>query len=193
MKRKSDNSGVSIVVILLFIAVVLGASFYFVWKSITPPASVDTTNQTADLPKDIKVTDITKSATAKPKATPTPTPIPLRPDDGVKGTYQVGMGQHEGPTVTQVVFDPLDVKKGQTLNLTVKANDTAGVSTLTGVLTTDRGSVNIELSLKSGSAADGVWSGSASLNDTVDYKYILTLTAKSSNGKTSTVTVAPRS
>lgn len=181
----------SVVVILLFVAVVLAAAFYFVWKSITPSVEEVTTNP--DLPKEIGKIEITKSPTPKPKATPTPSPIPLKPDNGQKGTYQVGMGAHDGPTITQVVFDPLDAKKGQTLSFTVKANFTSAISTLTGTLTTDHGSVDVTFSPSSGTATDGVWSGSVSLSDSVDYKYILTLTAKASNGKSSTVTVAPRS
>lgn len=191
MKKITNNKGMSVVVILLFVAVVLAVAFYFVWKSITPSIQEPVAN--TDIPKEIGKIEIAKSPTPKPKATPTPTPIPLIPDNGVKGTYQVGMGAHDGPTITQVIFDPLDAKKGQTLNLTVKASFTSAISTLTGTLTTDHGAVDINFTQSSGSATDGMWSGSVTLQDTVDYKYILTLTAKASNGKSSSVTVAPRS
>lgn len=197
MNTKSNNKGISVVIILLFLAVVLGGAFYFVFKSMptTPPPTDVDTNVATDSNRVVITKTLTPKATAKPVATPTPkpTPAPLKPDNGLKGTYQVGMGSHDGPTVSQVVFDPLDVKKGQTLNITVKTNFTSSISSVTAVLTEDSSTQDIAFSLSSGTNLDGVWSGSVTLNDSVDYKYILTITSKASNGKSSTVTVAPRS
>ena len=45
-------------------------------------------------------------------AAPTPTPIPLKPDNGTKGTYLISQTKNGGPMVKQVIFDPLDIKKG---------------------------------------------------------------------------------
>lgn len=195
MKRTTNNKGLSLVFILLFVAAILGIAFYFVWKSIpTTPPSTDVDLETATDSNRVVITKtLEPNATVAPKPTVKPTPIPLKPDNGTKGTYQVGMGAHDGPTITQVIFDPLDVKKGETLNLSVKTNFTSTISSVTAVLTTDNGSQNISFSLSSGTNTDGVWNGSVTLNDSVDYKYVLTITSKSANGKQSTVTVAPRS
>lgn len=197
MNTKSNNKGISVVIILLFLAVVLAGAFYLVFKSMptTPPPTDVDTNVATDSNRVVITKTLTPKATAKPVAasTPKPTPAPLKPDNGLKGTYQVGMGSHDGPTVSQVVFDPLDAKKGQTLNITIKTSFTSAVSSVTAVLTEDSSTQDITFNLSSGTNLDGVWSGSVTLNDSVDYKYILTITSKSSNGKSSTVTVAPRS
>lgn len=197
MDTKTNNKGLSVVIILLFIAVLLGGAFYFVFKSLpaTPPPSVVDTDVATDLNKVVLTNTTAPKASVKPTVAPTPkpTPAPLKPDNGLKGTYQVGMGSHDGPTVSQVIFDPLDVKKGQTLNLSVRTSFTSSINSVTAVLTADNSTQNITFSLSSGTNLDGVWNGSVTLNDSVDYKYILTITSKSSNGKSSTVTVAPRS
>lgn len=171
--------------------VVVGIAGYFVWKSsITTPIS-----ETENIDRSVENTPKTSTTTQNPATiapTPKGTPVPLKPDNGVKGTYQLSMGTHTGPTITQVVFDPLDVKKGQNLNLTVKANFTGAISSMTATLTTDNSSQNVNFSLSSGNPSNGEWTGQLTLNDSVDYKYILTITARSANDS-STVTVAPRS
>lgn len=129
---------------------------------------------------------------ATPKPTPKPTPIPLKPDNGTKGTYQIGQGKHDGPSITQAIFDPLDVQKGQKLTLTVRANNTLAISSLSAVLKEDSSSQNINFSLTSGTNIDGIWTGQITLSDSVQYEYVLTITAVSVNG-TSSVIVAPRS
>lgn len=48
---------------------------------------------------------------------PSPSIIPLSPGPGV---YNISQGDHTGPTIRQVIFDPLDVKEGQQLTITLK-------------------------------------------------------------------------
>ena len=49
---------------------------------------------------------------SSPTLTPSPTPIQLKAG---KETYRVSQGSHAGPTISQIDFDPLDVKKGEKL------------------------------------------------------------------------------
>lgn len=121
-----------------------------------------------------------------PKPTPTPTPIVLPPG---KETYSVSQGPHKGPSISQVVFDPLDVHKGQQLTLSVTVGDTTPVTDVTGLLQTDRGKQ--KFTLTKGDQED-VWVGTVIPDNTLWYTYVLTITAKSSGG-TSVATVAPRS
>jgi len=130
-----------------------------------------------------------------PTSTPTstPTPIILKPDDGVKGNYTVSQSAKDtGPTFQTVTFDPLDVKKGQTLTLTVTLSSQSLVSSVTGTLTSDTISIPITLKQTSQTKTITVWSATVPITDTLLYKYILRLNAVNETG-TSSVTVAPRS
>lgn len=194
MTRKTNSKGISFIFILLFIALVLGVALYFVWKNFAPASSSPLTVEPTAVPAVSPVAVASQKPQATPAApTPKPSPIALKPDNGLKGTYQIGMGSHTGPSVTQAIFDPLDIQKGQTLTVTISANYPGSISKLTATLTEDNSSQNIPVQLSSGSETDGKWTGSVTLNDSVQYKYILTVTATSPDGKSSTVTVAPRS
>lgn len=129
--------------------------------------------------------------TLSPK-TATPTPIQLRPDDGVKGTYAVSQGKHDGPTVSQIVFDPLDVQKGQRLTVSVKITNTTAVQKVTGLLETDNGTQEAVFTKNSGTDLKGEWQTTLTLEDSVLYTYILRVTATAANG-TGTAGAAPRS
>lgn len=192
---KTNNKGISFIFILLFIALVLGVALYFVWKNVStaPALTGPVSSQPPASTQSGSVSSTQKPQQATPKATPLPSPIPLKPDSGTKGTYQIGMGAHTGPSITQAIFDPLDVQKGQQLTVTISADYPAGISKLTATLTEDNSSQNIPVQLTSGTNTLGKWTGSITLTDSVQYKYILTITATSTDGKTSTVSVAPRS
>ncbi len=186
MIKQTNDKGISVIFILLFIAIVLGGVGYFVWKNTVPNENFNTADNSQGQQQLIPTPTSTPTPTAKPS------PIPLKPDNGTKGTYQVGMGAHDGPSVTQVIFDPLDVKKGQVLNLAIRASFTSPISTITATITTDGGTQDIPVSLASGTTSDGQWTGSTTINNPVDYIYSLTIKLKAANGKTSSVVVAPR-
>ncbi len=192
MSRKYNSKGISSIFILLFVVIVMGVALYFVIQNLNLTLPQTTSDQNQD---NIALTDSTPKpsqtvATAKPE--PTRSPIPLKPDDGTKGTYQVGMGTHTGPTITQVVFDPLDVQKGQVLKVTIKAYYTSPISSITATLGTDNSSQEMQFKLIAGSTTDGQWSGSTTLQDSVSYNYNLTVKAKSADGKSSSVIITPR-
>jgi hypothetical protein len=121
--------------------------------------------------------------------TPTPTPIPLLPGPGI---YNVSQAKHEGATISKVTFDPLDVKKGQNLEITVEIKAESAITAVTGTLKTDNGQKELTFSRTSGSDTDGQWQISFKLEDSVLYNYILTVKAVA-GGIPSEVIVAPRS
>jgi hypothetical protein len=119
---------------------------------------------------------------------PTPSPTPIALHKG-KGTYHVSQSAHIGPSVSQVVFDPLDVQKGQTLIITVTTSPT---DSLMGTLITDNSEHPLTFTKTSTNNKQNQWQTQIKLSDTVWYQYILSLTARSNNQNT-TVKIAPRS
>lgn len=115
------------------------------------------------------------------------TPIPLKPDNGKKGTYIIGQLKHEGPVYKQVVFDPLDVKRNETLTVTITFDKEVPPENVSAVLETDNKTLDIVFK-----NTNGIWIGSVKVTDTVLFKYILNITAKG-GGKTVKAVVAPRS
>jgi hypothetical protein len=128
----------------------------------------------------------------KPAPPPTPTPTQLLPDDGVKGTYNVGQGKHDGPTVSQIIFNPLDVKKGQQLEITMKLTNVSPIQEVTGSLQMDNKMQTFTFQRTSGTDLDGMWQTTITLEDGVQYDYKLAITAKAANG-INEVQMAPRS
>ncbi len=127
-----------------------------------------------------------------PSPTPKPTPIPLFPDSGTKGTYKVSQGKHSGPTITQIIFDPLVAQKDQILEIQVKIKTDIPAEKLIGKLQTDDSQIDLSFEKITTDNQSETWRTSLKLTDTVFYKYILTLSAI--NGSDiSKVTVAPRS
>lgn len=127
-----------------------------------------------------------------PVSTPKPTPIPLIPDAGTKGTYKVSQAKHEGPTITEVTFDPLDVQKGQTLKIQVKIKTDVPAEKLAGELQTDNSQFKLSFNKVSADNQFETWQASLNLTDSVFYKYILTLSAINAQN-ISNITIAPRS
>lgn len=123
---------------------------------------------------------------------PTPSPTPIQLHTG-KGIYQVSQAKHNGPTIFQVVFDPLDVTKGQTVTITTSISSPTGVSFVEGSLKTDNAQQPLIFTKISTNGAITEWSTTTTVEDTVWYRYILTVNAKNTKGSSSQIIVAPRS
>jgi hypothetical protein len=188
VKSSKYNQGISPVFILVFIAVILAGAFFLAWKNLTGP--IPTPPPLAGTPPPITLQ--TAPPVAVTTSTPVPTIYPLIPDAGSAGTYNVSQGPHSGPTFRRVVFDPLDVKKGQDLKITVTLESNSGVTGLTGSLTMDNSKKDLSFTRVSDQGATEVWEATFNLTDSVDYKYILNLSGRDAGG-TSTISVAPRS
>lgn len=127
---------------------------------------------------------------ATPKPTAIPTPIPLT--SGL-GDYNVSHAKSAGPSISRVIFDPLDVSKGENLHLKVFLKSPSIVETVTGFLNMDHQTIPLVFTFSEEAAGQNqIWESTTLLPDTVLYKYILSITGVDKNGIT-TVIVAPRS
>lgn len=188
MTKSANNNGISVIFILLFIAIVLGGALYIVWKN-TAQIPAPIANNSAE----INIDDI-KLATPSSVPTPTPKPTiyPLVPDNGTAGTYQVSQPAHAGPTFRQVVFNPLDAHKDQNLKITVTVETQSSVQSMTGNIQMDSSQKALTFKKTGSQSQKETWETEFILTDSVSYKYVLSLTAKDSQG-TANMTVAPRS
>lgn len=146
----------------------------------------DIVSQIGETARDFVKSDILTNQ--KKEVTPYPTIIPLKPDNGTRGTYTIGQIEHEGPTFKQVVFDPLDLKNNEVLTVNITFDAKSAPSTVKGKLQTDNSTLDL-IFLKD---AKGIWTSKTKITDTVDYKYILSISAEK-DGKTVNAMVAPRS
>lgn len=128
--------------------------------------------------------------TASIPSVPTPTPTPIKLHKG-KGAYAISQNNYKGPAISMVTLDPLDVRKGQTLSIMVKFDSSTPVQSANAIIETDGSPVTIPLQQKSVSGTTYEWDGSTTLADSLWYRYVVTVTAKSSNGENK-ITVAPR-
>ena len=179
------------VVLVTLMAVAAGLTYY---QQKRQPVSTEvgdekTVTPDADSERDLSPTT---QDTTSPSLQVSPTPTSLKPDDGVKGTYSTG-SKGNGPAITQVTFDPLDVKKGQKLTITVTVGTTpAPADKVVGSLQMDNGLAELTFAKTSSSQAGDIWQTNYTLTDSVNYKYILTVTASAGGQNTQTI-VAPRS
>lgn len=142
-----------------------------------------------------KLTSATPAAKPSPSPSPAPTPSPtpttLIPDEGSKGNYNLSQSKRSGPTISQVSFDPLDAKQGQTLTITLKVKNNPPAQAITGTLQTDTSTEKLTFTKTKATNVE-IWQAQLKLPATVLYKYILTVNAKSATGN-SQIIVAPRS
>jgi len=133
-------------------------------------------------------------STTSPQSSPSPSPTPttLKPDDGVKGTYNISQGKHDGPTISQVIFDPLDAKKDQLLTITLRVLSSTPADKITATLQTDTSTEDLTFTKSSTDSKYEIWTSTITLPESVLYKYILTATLQSKTGSTQVI-VAPRS
>lgn len=161
---KSSTNPVSIVVLGILIAIVVGLLFYSQgWVSLDfdkTPSERSTTNEQMQ------------------PAGPTPTPTPTSLKQG-KETYIYSWG--EGTTIPKlnaIEIDPHDPKVGQTQTVSVKFTHTSGINSVSMMLFSDNKSTSFPMTLAAGTETDGTWTGSWKIDDTVLYRYDLQVHAK---------------
>lgn len=163
-----------ILCVLLSIAGYLGYRYYILTKPEAPPDSAVSTTPTPTLFVPTR---------------PSPTPIALKA--GI-GEYTISHPQTAGPKINKVIFNPLDVKKGELLHLTVSITSASDVTSVTGTLTADSQVSDLIFTKGATDKTSQSWTTELTLPDSVWYNYILSVTAVNTTGKT-TVQVAPRS
>lgn len=122
--------------------------------------------------------------------TPSPTPTPYPIAQG-KQVYNVNTNAKSGPKIGKVTIDPLDAKIGETQMIAVVVKSTNVISGVLVALRTDKNVLtNHKLALSSGTAMDGIWSGSWKMEVIHDYLYQVIVTAtdtETSNSTTITI------
>lgn len=118
-----------------------------------------------------------------PTSTPTPLPAP-RPIDHGQQIYNVSTGQgSKGPSMTQIIFEPMDPKIGENQKLSVKAQNATPIISIILTLKTDHKSSTYPLQLKEGATTGGTWEASWKVEDTYDYAYVFSIEAADAKEK----------
>lgn len=161
-------------VILVVIAIGLGAAVFMKFKNdITFPKLPFSQKQTGS-------------------NSPNPTPTPTALMQG-KETYSISQASNNtGPKITKAEIDPLDPKIGQKQTITIHSNFSQPLTGVTISVKTDHKVFPLTLSKVSGTDTDGQWQTSWTVEDSVLYTYIMTITAVS-GGASSNVDLAIRS
>ncbi len=124
----------------------------------------------------------TGNLSAVPTPTPTPTASPRKVPHG-KIDFAISQSDKTVPQLGKGSIDPIDVAQGGTQTVIVAVKNAQPVTGVTAILKTDHQiSSPVALSLISGTATDGQWQGSWTVNDTYTYLYHLKLDAASTNG-----------
>lgn len=129
----------------------------------------------------------TPATTLKIPPTSSPRPIP----HGKIG-FSVGQADKTGPQFGRGEIDPYDPPQGDKQTVTINVKDGQPIIQVAVILKTDNAvSQPYPLQLISGSATDGQWQGSWTVDDTYLYTYNLVFEATSSRGQ-STVEITLR-
>lgn len=184
MFRKNLGASLVSLLVVVLVVIALGSAAYYIWTQFGP--SLGVIPPTASL---TPVTPIQKSPSPTIIPSPSPTPAPLKSG---KETYLISQGSEtKGPRIYELSLDPLDIKNGQQQSISVKVSDPSSVRSVKINFKSDNKSRTLTLNLSEGTAQDGAWKTSWTLDDSVDFKYSLEITATGGSG-TSTVIVAPR-
>ncbi len=116
----------------------------------------------------------TPSATAGPSPTPTPTPV-----SGGRTYY---ISTNNIPTIVQIDIAPFAPFVSQTQQVLVQAYDENGpINSIKVTLQTDTEVNTYDLTLTTGTATNGTWTGSWSFPDTINTKYKMSFDATDSS------------
>lgn len=170
----SPRTRVGALVVILLLSI-FGALYYFLSQEYPAlfklPASItlEKKPETKDLDSSVTTNPLTGESSAQK------TPTPLIPDQGTAGTFAVSSGDKTDPQMTNVEIDPLDAKNGDNLKIKVTLTSAAEVKSFKGWVKSDTSVQEISFTRSSRSGITEVWTGSITLNSSVDYTYIITL------------------
>jgi hypothetical protein len=116
-----------------------------------------------------------------PALTPTPIPLP-------RGPREFGVSGGDNPSITNLKFSEYNPKVGEQQTITVSILDGQGqVLGAEIALTTDHKTKVYPLTLLSGTTKKGDWATTITADDTRNYVYAMTITAKNDKGQTNIV------
>jgi len=103
-----------------------------------------------------------------------------------KQTFSVSLGtSQKGPRLTEGFIDPYDPKIGETQTISISANDTKPILSVTVTMKTDNGAKEYPMKLVEGSELSGRFEGSWRVTDSHDRIYRAVIAALSANGSSS--------
>jgi len=120
----------------------------------------------------------TPTVTAIPTATPSPTP---RSIPGGPQTFFPGGMTGSNTTIKKGTITPYDPPQGSTQTVELQIADPNNVKSVQVMVTTDSACSPFSLTLSSGTALDGVWSGSWVVNNTYAYTYLMSIEVTNGN------------
>lgn len=140
-------------------------------------------NKSQSLPPSLRRTvNLPNGIEISPSLSPTPTPRPIPQG---KTEFSVSMSAKTWPKMTQGFLDPYDPPLSGKQIISIKANDTKPITSITATLKTNNKSNSVSLSLIEGTNLDGRWEGSWEVNDEYSKYYHLIFEGVSGTGKSS--------
>lgn len=130
-----------------------------------------------------------RASTVKTTPMPTPTPRPI-----AKGPQQYSISTKQTPQLRTLDINEFDPKKGELQKMTVKAVSVNGanITSILLKLITDHKTTDISFKLVSGTELIGTWEASWTTEDSHDYIYTASFTAKDSKGNQSKIDLSFR-
>lgn len=176
MSYKSKKNKLPLILIVILIAVLAYLGYtYFSGKGQMLP---NTIRRITGLP----------TGTATPTPTPKPTPRPIGTG---KQEFNVSMSKNTWPKLTKVVMDPIDPGLLSRQTISVEANDTAPITSITATLKLNDKTKVFTLAPVEGTDLKGRWEASWMFSGSYDEYYHLVVEAKSATG-TSSIDMAIR-
>lgn len=180
------NQNAVIIISILIIVACFGILFYFLIYAGKPGRNTGFMS-TFSNPNPTSITNQPANQSAQSVSTPTPTPTPTRLPL-IQGPQTFSVSQKNAqPVIYELWFNTID-PKNTTQKSKIKVKDLAGnVTSLRAVVKTDKAKNSYSLTLSSGSAQDGEWTGSWLLNDTYNDNFVITFSSTDDKGNSSSV------
>lgn len=121
---------------------------------------------------------------ASPLPSPTRSPSPLLPDSGTAGTFQVSHQSPGGPTLTQVVIDPLDPNLGDLVTVKLSLSHPQSIDSVKAILETDDKPHRLTFDRESRTQSTEIWTTTFKLKSNIKYHYLFRFEASSDEQKT---------
>ncbi len=167
-RARSKRKGfISQVVLVILLIVVVGLAYYL--YRVTQPRTA-TTSIGVNVPKTEIPAGIVKA----------PTPYLLLPQG--RQIYTIESGAGNEPRGTRIIVDPLDALKGQPQTVFLDAEYDKPIESVNVTLIMDNLSKTYPLSISSGTATKGTWSGTWTIEDDHEKNYAMKFALKY-NGK----------
>lgn len=163
---------------IILIGTALTATYYYLYitypslfsKNLTKIYNSITPNQTSSL--------------NSPLPSPTRSPSPLLPDSGTAGTFRVNHQSPDGPTLTQVIIDPLDPNLGDLVTVKLTLSHPQSIDSVKAILETDDQPQPLSFDRDSRTLDTETWISTFTLKSNVKYHYLFRFEAKSGTQKT---------